>query len=67
MIIILFLLISGYNYGYHFAFLSSSNLKTYWLDPKFFYVYFSIINVISGLYFNSLEELRYIWLYFTNT
>lgn len=34
-IIAVFLLISGCNYGLHFAMLSGRNLKVYWRDPEF--------------------------------
>lgn len=34
-IVAVFLLISGCNYGLHFAALSSRNLKVYWRDPEF--------------------------------
>jgi len=34
-IIAIFLLISGCNYGLHFALLSGRNIKVYWRDPEF--------------------------------
>ena len=35
IIVAIFLLISGCNYGLHFAFLSGRTLKGYWRDPEF--------------------------------
>ncbi len=40
-IVAVFLLISGCNYGLHFAVLSGHNLKAYWRDPEF-RVYISV-------------------------
>lgn len=66
-IIAVFLLISGCNYGLHFAVLSGRNLKVYWRDPEFrmfLFVQLSLVVVctlvlwVHHVYRGGLETLN---------
>lgn len=51
-IIAIFLLISGCNYGLHFALLSGRSLKVYWRDPEFrmfIAIQFTLVLVCTGI------------------
>lgn len=66
-IIAIFLLISGCNYGLHFALLSGRSLKVYWRDPEFrmfIAVQFTLVLVCTvilwwhGIYKSGMETIN---------
>lgn len=66
MIISLFLIIAGCNFGLHFAALSGLNLKVYWRDPEFrmfvavqavLIVVFVVVLIANETYSSRLETL----------
>ncbi|MFC0225945.1 Trk system potassium transporter TrkH [Serratia aquatilis] len=66
-IVAIFLLISGCNYGLHFALLSGRSLKVYWRDPEFrmfIAVQFTLVLVCSvilwwnGVYKSGMETIN---------